>query len=81
MVDCRECDRAELRAAGRVLGPLLVAVYDWQERRNRSPLAGIGETFRAMLGGAEPSPYERHRDEYARTGDGRELARMLRHVR
>jgi len=33
-----------------------------------------------MLGGAPATHYERHRDEYARTGDPLEMERMLRQV-
>jgi hypothetical protein len=46
-----------------------------------SPFADLGLTWSAMLGGPSPAThYERHHEEYARTGDPLELERMLRQV-
>jgi hypothetical protein len=78
---CLDCERAELLdRSGRLARIAYQAIWNHSDRRGRHPLEGIGRAFTALMGQREPSHYDRHRDEYARTGDPRELRRMLRQV-
>jgi hypothetical protein len=45
-----------------------------------SSFSGFGEVMLAAMGARVPTHYERHRDEFARTGDPLALERMLRQV-
>jgi hypothetical protein len=70
MVNCELCRRAELTRWSR-----LIEVFTGPPG---GPLAGFGDMLRFMVSG--PTLYERHREEYVRTGDAQELTRMERHV-
>ena len=72
--ECRDCWLAEASISEKVIR----AVADWLVRP--SPFTQATWGMRALLGMREPTWYERHRDEYARTGDPAEFKRMLRHV-
>lgn len=73
-MDCELCANAERTPLQRLL-----AKFD-----RPSALAMVASSVTAysiiMTGRTEPSWYEKHREAYARTGDERELTRMLRHV-
>jgi len=75
--DCPLCWRAEstwLRWSARRLGELLNP-----PSTTARIVSGMAQSFSVMLGGPV-TWYDRHRAAYVETGDGAELARMLRHV-
>jgi hypothetical protein len=78
-VNCPECADYELRRDHLLIWAALRAAAVFGPRP--SPFAGLGESLSVMLGGkAAPTHYQRHHDEYARTGDSLEMERMLRQV-
>jgi hypothetical protein len=85
LVICDECEEYELRRdhwRSWLVQRALLAVLP---KPKRSPFAGISSMVSAALGGgtwssAPPSHYDRHREEYARTGSEIELQRMLRQI-
>lgn len=84
-MDCRSCAEAELVEAHPVLGRAAVAIARWQRRRYQLGSYGMAMAgmIRSLTGrdlGPELTHYERHRREFERTGDQRELNRMLRTV-
>jgi hypothetical protein len=87
VIACEQCELAELRERRGALWAWMVStgrLYLDDYRRSRNPLAfymaAYGRTMAAMLGTRPPSMYEQHRSEWVRTGDLRELRRMVRHV-
>ena len=78
---CRECEDFEFRRDRPLWWGLNQALLILLPKPKPSPFAGLGSMWSAMLGGRqEPTHYERHHEEYARTGDPLELERMLRQV-
>lgn len=75
---CPACAKAEATYWQRIAGALL----DLIDRPSPAArmIASYGRAMSAALGVRSPSWYEKHRDEWVRTGDDLELARMLRHV-
>lgn len=75
MTFCEECRRAELTPWQRIREDLWDAVHGGSSALRF--VRAYGATLSAAMG---RTAYDRHRDEYVRTGDERELRRMLRHV-
>jgi hypothetical protein len=73
---CEECEDFEFRRAH----PIRWIVYRALTERYRSPFPNVAAIMLAAMGGKVATHYERHRDEFARTGDPVELDRMLRQV-
>lgn len=72
--DCPVCYRAEATRWEKIL--------DRFDRPSGAVAAIVSAatTYRILLGVPERSWYDTHREDYARTGDERDLRRMLRHV-
>jgi hypothetical protein len=81
VTDCAVCRWAEMTRAQRLRSRLrrLVLPPSVAEVRAHQAHAFAG-VFRAFAGVAARTPYDEHRERYARTGDPVELERMLRHV-
>jgi hypothetical protein len=82
---CAECEEFELQRDNWRSWLLQRAMLAILPKPKPSPFAGLSSLISAALGGGTSAPpvthYDRHRDEYARTGDQIELQRMLRQVR
>lgn len=78
---CLSCRYAELSMAGRIARNIRWAVFgpSVEERFTAHSEVAMANT-RALAGLPRKGWYERHRDAFERTGDERELDRMLRHV-
>jgi hypothetical protein len=80
-VICSECEDFEFRRDRPLWWGMNQVLLLVLPKPKPSPFASLGLMWAAMLGGSqEPTHYERHREEYARTGDPLELERMLRQV-
>lgn len=71
--DCEEREYAERH-------PVLYLIFN-RFQTHDGPFTGLSQMFSACLGASmQFGMYGRHRSEYVRTGDERELSRMLAHV-
>lgn len=77
---CIPCEIEEMRSP--VMRAITRAAWRWEQRRQENrPLTGLARSMAIAIGGgitAEITHYQRHEDEYIRTGDPRELARLIR---
>lgn len=74
--DCRDCWQAEASFIANARDQFGMSQTGAQAR-----IGSFSTIISIAMGGTEPSWYERHRDDWARTGDEKHLKRMLRHVR
>jgi hypothetical protein len=88
VIECQECAAAEYREAHPVRAMIRAAAAGIYAEFKRPSLADIvrdqavwmGDMLR-LVGGGHTSHYNRHRDEFVRTGEQLELDRMLRVIR
>jgi hypothetical protein len=77
---CIPCEVEEMRSP--VMRAIARAAWRWEERRQQNnPLTGAARSMAIAMGatiGRQLSHPERHESEYVRTGDPRELARLIR---
>lgn len=76
---CVPCEIEEVSSP--ILRAIARAAWRYETRRQeRHPLTGMARSMAAIMGNPprEIPHHERHRSEYIRTGDQRELARSLR---
>lgn len=80
MTFCETCRRAELSPGRRLLEDVRKTLFP----PRMSYVQSMARAMSLMIGAATdtpaPTPYERHRELYAQTGDELEYHRMLRHV-
>ncbi|NUR38795.1 MAG: hypothetical protein HOV73_01745 [Streptomyces sp.] len=81
MIQCEVCRRAELPRFQRLKEDALNLFLGPTPAQRIMHSAHVFSVYRAALAGAPATPYDRHREEYVRTGDPIELERMLRHVK
>jgi hypothetical protein len=81
MTECRDCARAEMTRCQRIIDDMVTLALGL---RRPSPFEvfaqGYASTLRIMMGAAEPTWYDKHRERWVETGDATELVRMSRHV-
>lgn len=84
MTSCEQCRRTELTPWGRLREDLLGVLgldAGAGARRTTIALQHHARMIAVAYGAPAKTAYDRHRDEYERTGDPVELTRMLRHVK
>lgn len=81
MIRCESCRRAELTPFQRAYEYALDLVIGPTPAQRVQQVAEMGSAMMRVAMGGAVTPYERHRDEFIRTGEPEELERMLRHVK
>jgi hypothetical protein len=77
--ECEQCRKVETPRAKRILREVRVAVLGLSPQEKQQIVGrAYASAYRAMAG---ITWYEKHKEEYARTGNPIELERMLRHVK
>ena len=81
MIRCELCRRAELTPLQRLKEDALnLFLGPTPAQRLQHAMERAGATMLRAAMGAPATAYERHREEFVRTGEPEELQRMLRHV-
>lgn len=80
--ECHDCMIAEMTPLQRMNYRVVNTFYDIWNGTPHLDIASayFGTAIHAMLGITPKTWYDKHRDNWIKTGDIRELERMLRHI-